>query len=67
MFKFIAPNTMEVVQAVIAVFPADVTVDRRMSGGGKYVALTIREVVTSADGVFERYRAVHAIGGIFAL
>ena len=67
MFKFIAPNLPERVEAVLGVFPADVRVERRESGGGKYIALTIREVVHDADGVFDRYRAVHAIGGIFAL
>jgi len=67
MFKFIAPNRTEMIEAVLAVFPADVRVDRRESGGGKYIALTIREVVVDAEGVFHRYRAVHAIGGIFAL
>lgn len=67
MFKFIAPNVPERVDAVLAVFPAEVKVDRRESGGGKYVSLTIREVVMDADGVFARYRAVSAIGGIFAL
>lgn len=67
MFKFIAPNTEAHIEAIIAVFPEEVSVERKMSGGGKYISLTIREVVTCADGVFDRYRAVHAIGGIFAL
>jgi len=67
MFKFIAPNRPEVVDAVLAVFPVEVHVERRLSGGGKYIALTIREVVADADAVFDRYRTVTAIGGIFAL
>jgi putative lipoic acid-binding regulatory protein len=67
MFKFIAPNLADQVEAVLSVFPTDVRVDRRESGGGKYIALTIREVMDNAEGVFDRYRAVHAIGGIFAL
>ena len=67
MFKFIAPNEAEKTEAIIAVFPPEVTIDRKISGGGKYISLTIREVVSDADGVFTRYTAVHAIGGIFAL
>jgi len=67
MFKFIAPNQADRIGAVLAVFPDDVQVDRKYSGGGKYVSLTIREVMSSADAVFERYEAVGRIGGIFAL
>lgn len=67
MFKFIAPNETNRIGAVLAVFPDDVQVERKSSGGGKYVSLTIREVMPSADGVFDRYEAVARIGGIFAL
>ena len=67
MFKFIAPNETNRIGAVLAVFPDDVQVERKSSGGGKYVSLTIREVMPSADGVFDRYEAVGRIGGIFAL
>ena len=67
MFKFIAPNRAEKVEAVLSVFPENVRIDRRESGGGKYIALTIREVMVDAEGVFDRYKSVHAIGGIFAL
>lgn len=67
MFKFIAPNTDTHIDAIIQVFPAEVRIERKLSGGGKYIALTIHEVVADADGVFDRYREVTAIGGIFAL
>ena len=67
MFKFISPNTPERVEAILAVFPAGVSVERRLSGGGKYISLTIREVMGNADAVFARYREVQDIGGIFAL
>ena len=67
MFKFIAPNQSECIRAVLAVFPDDVNVERKSSGGGKYVSLTIRETMPSAEDVFDRYEAVGRIGGIFAL
>ena len=67
MFKFIAPNHADRIGSVLAVFPDDVRVERKASGGGKYVSLTIREVLSSADAVLERYEAVGRIGGIFAL
>lgn len=67
MFKFIALNQSDRIEAVLAVFPDDVEVKRKASGGGKYVALTIHETVASADVVFDRYRAVGSIGGIFSL
>ena len=67
MFKFIAPNQSEKTQAILALFPPEVRVERKTSGGGKYMALTIHEVVANADAVFHRYQSVQAIGGIFAL
>ncbi|MCH1582871.1 MAG: DUF493 domain-containing protein [Flavobacteriales bacterium] len=67
MFKFISPNVPEKVDAIVGVFPQEVSIDRKMSGGGKYISLTIREVVADADAVFARYLEVQAIGGIFAL
>lgn len=67
MFKFISPNVSEKVDAIIGVFPAEVSIDRKTSGGAKYISLTIREVVADADAVFARYLEVQAIGGIFAL
>lgn len=67
MFKFIAPNLADRIEAVLGVFPDDVRVERKSSGGGKYVSLTIWETVDGADAVFDRYEAVGRIGGIFAL
>jgi putative lipoic acid-binding regulatory protein len=67
MFKFIAPNLPEKVDAILGMFPGEVRVERKTSGGGKYIALTIHEVVSNADAVFHRYQTVQALGGIFAL
>ena len=57
----------EKIEAILGVFPPDVRVERKTSGGGKYISLTIHEVVSNADVVFDRYQTVQAIGGIFAL
>jgi hypothetical protein len=54
MFKFISPNELQRVEAILAVFPEGTPVERKLSGGGKYISLTIREVVTDADAVFSR-------------
>lgn len=67
MFKFISPSSPEKIKAILGVFPPDVRVERKTSGGGKYTSLTIHEVVSNADVVFDRYQTVQAIGGIFAL
>ena len=67
MFKFIAPNQEDQIGAVLSVFPDSFQVERKSSGGGKYVSLTVRETLSSADAVFDRYEAVGRIGGIFAL
>ena len=67
MFKFIAPNLPKKVDSILAIFPPEVRVERKTSGGGKYISLTIHEVVANADAVFHRYQTVQALGGIFAL
>ncbi|MEZ4807888.1 MAG: DUF493 family protein [Flavobacteriales bacterium] len=67
MFKFIfEPNTVRM-DAVLALFPAESEVLRKYSSGGKYVSITVKEVMVNADEVLERYEKAALIEGVIVL
>ena len=48
MFKFIFEPEQERTNAILALFPAESEVLRKYSSGGKYLSITVREVMLSA-------------------
>lgn len=67
MFKFILEPDAERLDAVLALFPPEGEVTRKYSVGGKYVSITVREVMMSAEDVVVRYDRASAISGVIAL
>lgn len=67
MFKFIAPNDPEVVAEILTHFPGHTDCKDRLSSGGKYISLTIHEVVQGPDCIFSRYSCASNIKGVLAL
>lgn len=67
MFKFIFEPDDERLAKVQALFPAEAEVLRKYSTGGKYVSLTIREVMMNANEVVDRYDKASAIKGVIVL
>ncbi len=67
MFKFIMEPDDHRINAVLAVFPPEVEVLRKYSQAGKYVGLTVKEVMMSADEVVARYDQVALIEGVIVL
>lgn len=67
MFKFVLEPDAERLTALQALFPPESEVLRRFSSGGKYLSITIKEVMLSADDVVSRYEQVGAIGGVIML
>jgi putative lipoic acid-binding regulatory protein len=67
MFKFILPNQPEAIDEVLSHFPAFSACKRRESSGGKYISLTITEMVDGPDRIFTCYAAVSALEGVMAL
>lgn len=67
MFKFVLEPDTERLTALQALFPPESEVLRRFSSGGKYISITIKEVMLSADDVVSRYEQVGAIGGVIML
>ncbi|MEZ4755466.1 MAG: hypothetical protein R2817_01425 [Flavobacteriales bacterium] len=67
MFKFVLEPETQRLEALQALFPPESEILRRFSSGGKYVSITIKEVMLSADDVVLRYEQVGAIGGVIML
>jgi hypothetical protein len=67
MFKFIFEPEEERLAAVMALFPKESEVLRKYSTAGKYLSLTVKEVMMSADDVVDRYDKASAIRGVIVL
>lgn len=67
MFKFIIEPEAARLEAVLALFPSESEVLRRYSTGGRYLSLTVKEVMMSADEVIARYDRATSIPGVIAL
>ncbi|HMN06211.1 MAG TPA: DUF493 family protein [Flavobacteriales bacterium] len=67
MFKFILEPDQDRLDKLMALFPPEAELLRKYSKGGKYLSLTVREVMMSADEVVGRYDQVGAIEGVIVL
>ena len=67
MFKFIFEPEQERTNAILALFPAESEVLRKYSAGGKYLSITVREVMLSAEEVIERYEKAGTIDGVIVM
>ena len=67
MFKFIMEPDPERLKALLDLFPAESEILRKYSTGGKYLSLTVKEVMMTAEDILERYERVATIGGIIVL
>lgn len=67
MFKLIMEPDQQRLDAVLALFPKESEVLRKYSAAGKYVSLTIREVMLSADDVVARYDKAASIQGVIMI
>ncbi len=67
MFKFIAPADNRIFAMLHDLFPHQAEFSNRHSAGGKYVSITVKEVMMNADEVIERYQKASAIEGVIVL
>jgi len=67
MFKFIIPNDNRRLALVEALFGGEAQVSVRTSSSDKYISITGRELMLSADEVIERYKKAQHIEGLLAL
>ena len=67
MYKFIFEPEKERLDRVLALFPPESEILRKYSTGGKYLAITVKEVMLSADEVVARYDLASEIPGVITL
>jgi len=67
MYKFVLEPDEARLERLLGLFPAESEVLRRYSAGGKYVSITVKEVMMSPDAVVQRYEEVGAIDGVIVL
>lgn len=67
MFKFIFEPEEDRLRSVVELFPAESEILRKYSTGGKYVSITVKEVMMSAEDVVERYDRASGIPGVIVL
>jgi uncharacterized protein len=67
MFKFIFEPDTERLDAVLALFPPESEILRKYSAAGKYLSLTVKEVMMNADEVVQRYDRASKIDGVIVL
>ncbi len=67
MFKFIFEPDEARLARVLALFPPESEILRKYSTGGKYLSLTVKEVMITADDVVDRYDRASEIDGVIVL
>jgi uncharacterized protein len=67
MFKFIAPAENRVFAILHDLFPHQAEFTTKNSAGGKYVSITVKEVMLNVDEVIERYKKASDIEGVIVL
>lgn len=67
MFKFIAPADNRTFALLHDIFPEEARFFEKHSTHGKYLSITVKEMMLSADEVVERYRKALEIEGVIAL
>tara|TARA_B110000459_G_scaffold173007_1_gene194866 strand:- start:1005 stop:1268 length:264 start_codon:yes stop_codon:yes gene_type:complete len=66
-FKFIVPNTSDNVAKVSALYAADTQVQMKTSSSGKFISVSAKQVMLSADEVIQIYNKASNIEGIISL
>lgn len=67
MFKLIFEPEQSRLERVQALFPPEAELLRKYSAGGKYLSITAREVMISAEEVVARYALAAEIEGVIVL
>jgi len=67
MFKFILPNDNESITRLLNIFGTANKQQMQNSRNGKYVSITIEELMLSADDVIEKYEKAAQLKGVMSL
>jgi uncharacterized protein len=67
MFKFIVPANSDGKAAIESKFSDEAVITHSASSTGKYVSITIKEVMLTADAVIDKYKSLEGIEGVISL
>ena len=67
LFKFIMPNDTETVAVVTAMFDEGTDLTYNKSKTGKYVSISVKELMVDVKSIISKYDEVAKIKGVIAL
>jgi uncharacterized protein len=67
MFKFIIPAENRKIALIESKFSETAIISQHESATGKYVSITVKDVMLSAEAVIEKYKEMKGIEGLIAL
>ena len=67
MFKFIIPADNKKIALVESKFTESAIISQHESSTGKYISITIKEVMLNADAIITKYKEMKGIDGLIAL
>lgn len=67
MFKFIIPADNRKIALVESKFSDEAIITQKESSTGKYMSITIKEAMLSADSIIEKYKEMEGIEGLISL
>ena len=66
MFKFIVPAENKQIALVESKFSDEAVITQKQSFNGKYISITIKEVMLDADSIVNKYKEMDGIDGLMA-
>lgn len=67
MFKFIVPADNRKIALVESKFSDEAVITQSQSSSGKYISITIKEVMLNAEAIIDKYKEMSGIEGLMAL
>lgn len=66
MFKFIIPAENKKIALVESKFSDEAIITQKESTNGKYISITIKEVMLTAESIIDKYKEMDGIEGLMA-
>jgi len=66
MFKFIVPADNRRIALVESKFSDEAIITKKESTSGKYISITIKEVMLTADSIIDKYKEMDGIEGLMS-
>jgi hypothetical protein len=67
LFKFISPSDSMVIARITVLFDQGADLKYKESKKGKYVSISVKEMMVDADSVIMKYKQISKIPGVMAL